>query len=73
MMLLLGTTPDELIPADHLIRCVKPFPEQASAVLSPIFGGWYSAAGRPVRPEHLLKTSLLISLLHQYLPGESGR
>jgi hypothetical protein len=47
MLLLLGTTPDELIPADHLIRCVKPFQEQASAVLSPIFGGWYSAAGRP--------------------------
>src|SRR5215207_8422397 len=61
--MLFGTTPDQLVPADHPIRRIKPIIEQALAHLSPTFAQMYAAGGRPsIPPEHLLKASLLIAL-----------
>jgi transposase len=61
--MLFGTTPDQLIPADHPIRCIKPIVEQALAHVSPTFARMYADGGRPsIPPEHLLKASLLIAL-----------
>lgn len=61
--MLLGVTPDQLVPADHPIRCIKPIVEQALAHLSPTFARMYAEGGRPsIPPEHLLKASLLIAL-----------
>jgi transposase len=56
------TTPDDLIPADHPIRRVKPFVEAALAELNPVFDEMYAEAGRPsIPPEHLLKACLLMA------------
>ncbi|MBA2598026.1 MAG: IS5 family transposase [Chloroflexia bacterium] len=61
--MLLAVTPDQLVPADHPIRRVKPIVERALRVLSPTFSAMYAATGRPsIPPEHLLKGSLLIAL-----------
>ena len=61
--MLLGTTPDQLVPADHPIRRIKPIVEQALAALSPTCARMYAADGRPsVPPDHLLKASLLKAL-----------
>lgn len=61
--MLLAVTPDQLVPADHPIRRVKPIVERALAVLSPTFAAMYAPTGRPsIPPEHLLKGSLLIAL-----------
>src|SRR5215217_6257134 len=61
--MLFGTTPDQLVPADHPIRRIKPIVEQALAHLSPAFAQMYAVGGRPsIPPEHLLKASLLIVL-----------
>src|SRR5215207_11387974 len=61
--MLFGTTPDQLVPADHPIRRIKPIVEQALAHLSPAFAQMYAVGGRPsIPPEHLLKASLLIAL-----------
>ena len=61
--MLLGVTPEELVPADHPIRRIKPIVEQALAHLSSTFARMYAADGRPsIPPEHLLKASLLIAL-----------
>ncbi len=62
-VMLLGVTPDHLIPTDHPIRRIKPIVEQALTALAPTFAQMYAAGGRPsVPPEHLLKASLLIAL-----------
>ena len=62
-VMLLGMTADQLVPADHPIRRIKPIVEQALAALSPTFARMYAAEGRPsIPPEHLLKASLLIAL-----------
>src|SRR5215216_4724909 len=62
-VMLFGVTPDQLVPADHPIRRIKPIVEQALAHLSPIFAQMYATDGRPsIPPEHLLKASLLIVL-----------
>jgi len=61
--MLLALTPDQLVPADHPIRGIKPLVESALARLSPLFDGMYAARGRPsIPPERLLKGLLLIAL-----------
>ena len=61
--MLLAITPDQLIPADHPIRRIKPIVEAVLARLSPLFEEMYTERGRPsIPPEHLLKASLLIAL-----------
>ena len=62
-IMLLGVTPEELVPADHPIRRIKPIVERVLAALSSTFDAMYAAGGRPsIPPEHLLKASLLIAL-----------
>ena len=54
--------PDQLIPADHPIRHVKPIVEAALKELEPVFAGMYSEVGRrSIPPEHLLKACLLMA------------
>src|SRR5215211_4984451 len=61
--MLLGVTPDQLVPADHPIRRIKPIVERALSALAPSFATMYAPTGRPsIPPEHLLKGSLLIAL-----------
>ena len=61
--MLLAITPDQLMPADHPIRRIKPIVEAVLARLSPLFEEMYTERGRPsIPPEHLLKASLLIAL-----------
>src|SRR6266851_5389062 len=61
--MLLALTPDQLVPADHPIRRIKPVVERVLARLSPRFNAMYAERGRPsIPPEHLLKASLLIAL-----------
>ena len=61
--MLLAITPDQLVPADHPIRRIKPLVEAVLARLSPLFDEMYAERGRPsIPPEHLLKASLLIAL-----------
>jgi len=61
--MLLALTPDQLVPADHPIRRIKPIVERVLARLSPLFNDMYAERGRPsIPPEHLLKASLLIAL-----------
>jgi transposase len=56
-------TPDQLVPADHPIRRIKPVVEAALRQLSPTFEAMYSKIGRPsIPPERLLKASILIAL-----------
>ena len=61
--MLLGMTPDQLVPLGHPIRRIKPVVEQTLAHLSTTFARMYATRGRPsIPPEHLLKASLLIAL-----------
>jgi transposase len=61
--MLIGITPDALIPTDHPIRRIKAFTDQALVALRPTFAAMYAERGRPsVPPERLLKGSLLIAL-----------
>jgi transposase len=56
-------TPDQLVPADHPIRQIKPMVDNALRELSPTFTKMYAETGRPsIPPEHLLKACLLIAL-----------
>jgi transposase len=56
-------TADQLVPADHPIRQIKPLVDQALREVSPTFSGMYAENGRPsIPPEHLLKACLLIAL-----------
>ncbi len=56
-------TADQLVPADHPIREIKPMVEQALREMSPTFSKMYSETVRPsIPPEHLLKACLLIAL-----------
>jgi transposase len=62
-LMLVGVTPDQLVPVDHPIRRIKAIVEPALTALSPTFARMYAAGGRPsIPPEHLLKASLLIAL-----------
>lgn len=61
--MLLALTPDQLVPADHPIRRIKPIVEAVLTRLSPLFDEMYAERGRPsIPPEHLFKASLLIAL-----------
>ena len=54
---------EELIPASHPIRRVKPQAEGALPNLEPTFEGMYAQIGRPsIPPERLLKSCLLMAL-----------
>ncbi len=56
-------TPDQLVPADHPIRAIKPIVSRALQAISPALSQMYSRRGRPsIPPEHLLKASVLIVL-----------
>jgi transposase len=55
--------PEQLIPANHPIRRVKPLAEAALRELEPTFERMYARIGRPsIPPEHLLKSCLLMAL-----------
>jgi transposase len=61
--MLLGITANDLVPADHPLRQMKPIVERALAALAPTFKTMYAPDGRKsIPPEHLLKASLLIAL-----------
>ncbi|HUY56372.1 MAG TPA: IS5 family transposase, partial [Candidatus Micrarchaeaceae archaeon] len=55
--------PEQLIPANHPIRRIKPLAEAALRDLEPTFERMYAELGRPsIPPEHLLKSCLLMAL-----------
>ena len=54
---------EELIPADHSIRRVRPLSEAGLRDLEPTFETMCAKIGRPsITPEHLLKSCLLMML-----------
>src|SRR6266568_4822562 len=54
--------PEDLIPAEHPLRRIKAWADDALHTLEPVFREMYSARGRPsVPPEQLLKSQLLIA------------
>jgi transposase len=56
-------TPDQLIPADHPIRRIKPIVDEALRAIGPHLDAMYAEVGRPsIPPEHLLKGSILMAL-----------
>lgn len=60
---LLTLNPEDLIPADHPIRRIKPVVDAVLRELSPTFDAMYHERGRvSVPPEQLLKASILMSL-----------
>lgn len=63
LSMLSAVTPDELVPAIHPIRRIRPMVELALESLAPTFDAMYAAEGRPsIPPEHLLKGCLLMAL-----------
>jgi len=61
--MLSSITADQLVPADHPIRQIKPIVAKVLRELSPTFSRMYAETGRPsIPPEHLLKACLLIAL-----------
>lgn len=61
--ILLGITPDALVPKDHPIRKVREITDRALKEMSPVLSTMYSAIGRrSVAPERLLKASILMAL-----------
>src|SRR5712691_13024536 len=61
--MLLGVTPEDLVPAEHPIRRIRAIADTALAQLSPTFSAMYAPDGRySVPPEHLLKGTLLMAL-----------
>jgi len=56
-------SPAERVPADHPLRHIKHYADEALASLHATFEAMYSDTGRPsIPPERLLKASLLIAL-----------
>ena len=63
LSMLSAVTPDELVPAVHPIRRIRPLVDQALESLAPTFDAMYATEGRPsIPPEHLLKGCLLMAL-----------
>ena len=61
--MLLGVTPDDLVPIGHPIRRIREIADAALTELSPTFTPMYAPRGRrSVPPEHLLKGTLLMAL-----------
>ena len=61
--ILLGITPDALVPKDHPIRRVREITDRALKEMSPVLNTMYPGIGRPsVAPERLLKASILMAL-----------
>lgn len=62
-ILLVTTSLDEMVPADHPIRKIKPIVDHALRELRPRLNAMYATTGRPsVAPERLLKASVLMAL-----------
>jgi len=60
--MLLGVTPDDLVPAKHPIRRIRELVDDILDGLSPLFEEMYSVRGRPsIPPEQLLKATLLMA------------
>jgi transposase len=56
-------TPEQLIPAHHPIRRIKPLVDASLQDLEPTLEAMYAKLGRPsIPPEHLLKGCLLMAL-----------
>ena len=52
-------SPEKFVPADHPLRAIKPFADQALRDLSPLFDEMYAQIGHPsIPPERLLKAKL---------------
>jgi len=61
--MLLGVTPEDLVPASHPIRRIRAIVDAALERMSPQLDAMYGARGRPsIPPEHLLKGTLLMAL-----------
>lgn len=61
--MLLGVTPEDLVPASHPIRRIREIADAALSELSATFTAMYATNGRhSVPPEHLLKSTLLMAL-----------
>jgi transposase len=53
-------SPEKFVPAEHPLRAIKPFVDEALRELSPLFEEMYAHTGRPsIPPERLLKAKLL--------------
>ena len=60
---MLGITPDALVPPDHPIRRIRAITDRALKEMSPVLGTMYPGIGRPsIAPERLLKASILMAL-----------
>lgn len=60
--MLLGVTPDDLVPEKHPIRRIRELVDDILDGLSPLFEQMYSDRGRPsIPPEQLLKATLLMA------------
>jgi transposase len=60
--MLLGVTPDDLVPRKHPIRRIRELVDGILDGLSPLFAQMYSDRGRPsIPPEQLLKSTLLMA------------
>ena len=56
-------SPESRVPADHPLRAIRDYAEEALRRMSPVFGRMYSERGRDsVPPETLLKSTLLMAL-----------
>lgn len=56
-------SPEERVPANHPLRAIKRYADEALASLHAAFEAMYADTGRPsIPPERLLKASLLIAL-----------
>jgi transposase len=60
--MLVGITPEDLVPASHPIRKIRELVDGILKELSPQFDAMYAHRGRPsIPPEHLLKATLLMA------------
>ncbi len=56
-------SPEARVRADHPLRSIKGYADDALKLIRPVLDGMYSAIGRPsIPPERLLKSSLLMAL-----------